>query len=164
LQVFSSQHLFSGYVGGDPLETRAAHCPDGWFRTGDLGFIQDGQITVTGRAKELLIINGANLAPQRIEQILCALPGVSNRQIYAFPVRGANSVTDELGIAFVPDSGVPIESTLTLIQGALASELRMQARHLLTLSASELPRTETGKVRRLELASRLEGARPSPPQ
>ncbi|MCF7976817.1 MAG: AMP-binding protein [Chromatiaceae bacterium] len=158
LQVFSSEHLFSSYVGGELDDTAAAHCADGWFRTGDLGTIRDGQVIITGRAKELLIINGANLAPQRIEQSLRTLPGILDRQIYAFPTRGPNSLTDELGIAFVPDPAYPPDSTRATIQGALAREFRLQARHLHPVTAAELPRTQTGKIRRLALASQLTAA------
>lgn len=153
LQVFSREELFSGYVGGEPGDTEAAFTADDWFRTGDLGVMRNGQITVTGRAKELLIINGANIAPQRIEQVLQGLPGILSGQVYAYPVRGPQSLTDELGIVFVPDPAQTPEHTCGLIQRTLAAEWRLQARELRAMAAAELPRTSTGKVRRLAMAA-----------
>ncbi|WP_040857501.1 AMP-binding protein [Thiorhodovibrio frisius] len=48
LQDYSRQHLFSGYVGGEPEDKTAALSADGWFRTGDLGVMNNGEITITG--------------------------------------------------------------------------------------------------------------------
>nr|WP_240810505.1 fatty acyl-AMP ligase [Formicincola oecophyllae] len=58
--------IMSGYFG-KPEETAACLSPDGWLRTGDLGYFLRGQIVVTGRAKDLIIINGRNIWPQDLE-------------------------------------------------------------------------------------------------
>lgn len=58
--------LMKNYFG-EPAETAKMLSPDGWLDTGDLGYTIDGQIVITGRAKDLIIINGRNVWPQDLE-------------------------------------------------------------------------------------------------
>ena len=53
---------------------------DGWLDTGDLGYTLDGEIVITGRAKDLIIVNGRNIWPQDIEWAVEALKGVRERR------------------------------------------------------------------------------------
>ncbi|MCF7976812.1 MAG: AMP-binding protein [Chromatiaceae bacterium] len=158
LQVDSADKGFSGYLGDDN-KSLATFSADGWFRTGDLGLIRDGQVTVTGRSKETLIIHGAKYLPERIERLVRDLPGIWQGQVYACPVRGADSVTDGLGIAFVPCPDGPFDDqlaqTVKAIRRRLAEQMRLPVREVLPLPASEIPRASTGKVRRLELGRRM---------
>ncbi|MEM8822493.1 MAG: fatty acyl-AMP ligase [Pseudomonadota bacterium] len=52
---------------GQPEQTAAALRPDGWLETGDLGYLRDGALVITGRAKDLIIVNGRNIWPQDLE-------------------------------------------------------------------------------------------------
>lgn len=58
--------MMEGYFGL-PEETAAVLTPDGWLNTGDLGYLCDGEIFITGRAKDLIIVNGRNIWPQDLE-------------------------------------------------------------------------------------------------
>lgn len=58
--------LMLGYFGA-PEETTRVLSPDGWLDTGDLGYLVEGQIVITGRAKDLVIVNGRNVWPQDLE-------------------------------------------------------------------------------------------------
>ena len=58
--------VMPGYFG-EPEASREVLSPDGWLDTGDLGYMLDGEIVVTGRAKDLIIVNGRNVWPQDIE-------------------------------------------------------------------------------------------------
>ncbi len=71
-------HVFAGYHG-DP-EGTAAVLADGWLRTGDLGVMDDdGFLTLTGRKRDLIVLsNGKNVVPQRIEQLLESRPAIAN--------------------------------------------------------------------------------------
>lgn len=62
----SGPSLMEGY-DGRPEETAAVLSEDGWLNTGDLGYLSDGEIAITGRAKDLIIINGRNIWPQDLE-------------------------------------------------------------------------------------------------
>ena len=76
--------LTPGYYS-DP-EASAAMYHDVWLDTGDMGYILDGQIVITGRAKDLIIINGRNIWPQDIEWAVEKVEGVRNGGVAAFSV------------------------------------------------------------------------------
>jgi fatty-acyl-CoA synthase len=63
---FRGPSVMAGYFG-QPELTRETLSPDGWLDTGDLGYLLDGQIVITGRAKDLIILNGRNIWPQDLE-------------------------------------------------------------------------------------------------
>src|SRR4029453_15017159 len=77
-------YLFSGYFQ-DP-EMTAQSMDDGWYRTGDLGFIADGEVFVTGRIKELLIINGRNYFAADLEAAVNLVDGVKPGRCVALGV------------------------------------------------------------------------------
>ena len=69
--------VFRGYEGDDTA-TDEVFAEDGWLRTGDLGTIDDGIITLVERKKEIMVTaSGKNVAPQRVENALCSSPLVS---------------------------------------------------------------------------------------
>jgi fatty-acyl-CoA synthase len=66
-QIFThGPSLMKGYFG-NPVETARVLSADGWLDTGDLGYVRGGEVVVTGRVKDLIIINGRNIWPQDIE-------------------------------------------------------------------------------------------------
>ncbi|MDZ4141007.1 MAG: fatty acyl-AMP ligase [Methylotenera sp.] len=81
--------VMSGYFEL-PEQTRLALSPDGWLDTGDLGYLVDGSIVVTGRHKDMLIINGRNIWPQDIESIAERQPELRSLDASAFCVPGAD--------------------------------------------------------------------------
>jgi len=74
----SGPSLMQGY-DSDEEATRDAFTPDGWLNTGDMGYMVDGELVITGRSKDLIIVNGRNIWPQDLEWAIesqCALgPG-----------------------------------------------------------------------------------------
>ena len=74
---------------GDPAATRDAFTSDGWYRTGDLGWMDDeGYVYVTGRIKELIIKGGENISPREIDDVLYRYPGVLEAAAVAVPDSG----------------------------------------------------------------------------
>ena len=85
----SGPSLTPGYFR-NPEATSAMY--DGaWMDTGDMGYLLDGQLVITGRAKDLIIINGRNIWPQDIEWAVEALPGVRQNGVAAFSVDDGKS-------------------------------------------------------------------------
>ncbi|HEY0572727.1 MAG TPA: AMP-binding protein [Pseudonocardia sp.] len=132
-----------------PAETEAA-LTGGWLRSGDLGRVrEDGYLELTGRSKELYKSGGELVMPKEIEELLSRHPGVS--QAYAVGV--PDERWGETGCVWVvreAGAAVTEEEILELCRGKLA---RFKVpKHVLFLTAEELPTTPTGKVRKFELA------------
>ena len=75
--------VMSGYFNL-PEETSHALCEDGWLNTGDIGYLVDGVLTITGRKKDLIIIHGRNIWPQDLEHVAETQPEVRAGDAVAF--------------------------------------------------------------------------------
>ncbi|HET8658793.1 MAG TPA: AMP-binding protein [Micromonosporaceae bacterium] len=97
-------NVISGYLDS-PEASAAAFTPDGWFRTGDLGVLdEDGYLTISGRAKELIITGGYNVYPREVEEVLRSHPGVADAAVVGAP----STEWGEAVVAFVvPAAGDP---------------------------------------------------------
>lgn len=141
-----------GYWGPDE-RTRVTIDDEGWVHTGDLGFFDDGgYLFLAGRANDLIIRGGENIAPEEVEAVLYEHPDV---------VEGAAAgVPDEewgervFAAAVVRDGSSCTEAELTAF---CAERLPGHKRPELVLLVDELPRTSTGKVVRRQLVPLLEG-------
>jgi fatty-acyl-CoA synthase len=80
--------VMSGYLN-DPRASAQSLSADGWLNTGDLGYLVGGQVVITGREKDLIIINGRNIWPQDLECLAEELSGVRPRDAAAFSVPDA---------------------------------------------------------------------------
>jgi len=83
--VVRGPSVMDGYYG-DPEATAAVMTDDGWLDTGDLGYITNGQLVVTGRRKDLVILNGLNIWPQDVEWAVEALEDVRGGDVACFSV------------------------------------------------------------------------------
>ena len=77
--------VMSGYFQ-DPEKTAETLSPDGWLDTGDIGYLADGRLYITGRKKDMMIIHGRNIWPQDLEYLAKSLPGVYYNDVAAFSV------------------------------------------------------------------------------
>jgi acyl-CoA synthetase (AMP-forming)/AMP-acid ligase II len=69
---------------------------DGWYLTGDYGYLSKGELFVTGRKKDMLIVGGKNVYPQDIESIACEVPGVHPGRVVVFGIFDERSGTEEV--------------------------------------------------------------------
>lgn len=88
-------HRFSGYYGNEEL-SRNAIDDEGWYKTGDLGFFHDGELFVTGRSKDLIIIQGRNFYPGDIERSVSEIEGISAGRVVAFGLPDDATGTEQL--------------------------------------------------------------------
>jgi len=83
--VIQGPSLMSGYFR-DAEATEQVLTPDGWLDTGDMGYVVDGTLFVTGRRKDLIIVNGRNIWPQDLEWLASTVEEVKSRDTAAFSV------------------------------------------------------------------------------
>ncbi|MGC9670711.1 class I adenylate-forming enzyme family protein [Planosporangium sp. 12N6] len=141
-----------------PAETALA-LRDGWVFSGDLGRIrEDGYIQVTGRSKELYKSGGELVMPKEVEDLLTALPGVSQ----AFAIGVPDDRWGEAGCVWIvpePDAKLTADDIIAVCKENLA---RFKVpKHVLFAEPSELPTTPTGKIQKFKLVqqarARIEG-------
>ncbi|MBV9012803.1 MAG: non-ribosomal peptide synthetase [Pseudonocardiales bacterium] len=148
-----------GYYNNSRATTNA-FTADGWFCTGDRGFLEAGRLTLSGRSKDSIIVNGVNYFSHDIETALEQLDGVEKSYVAAFPTRTAGSDTEELVITVVPspscDSEADLHRVLVAIRSTVVMHWGFRPALVLPLSRSEVPKTSLGKIQRSVLRSRLE--------
>lgn len=130
---------------------------DGWFETGDLGFLVDGELIVAGRAKESIIVRGVNYSCSEIEQVVNSVPGVEAGFTAACAVRRADSNREELAIFFhaPAEDDSRLTGLLREMQQSLVRQIGLQADFLLPVPKEAIPKTAIGKVQRAELVRRF---------
>ncbi|MEF3274550.1 MAG: acyl-CoA synthetase [Chloroflexus sp.] len=136
-------HLFQGYWR-NPTATAAAFTADGWFNTGDLGFVdRDGYFHITGRSRDLIISGGYNIYPREVEDVLAQHPAVAECVVYGQPDPDLGEVPVA---AVVTHPGVTVSAN-ELIEHCRA-RLAAYKRPRQVRFVASLPRNALGKVQR----------------
>ena len=140
----------AGYFNEPELTAKAF--AGGWLRTGDIGYLSEGDIFICGRDKELIIVNGRNYYPQDLEWEASKVKGVRKGNVIAFGTRKPLNDRERVVIAF--ETAVADEKAVE----ELASEVRKVVRtatgltidDVVPLAAGVLPKTSSGKLKRNE--------------
>src|SRR5262249_40926591 len=140
--------LFSGYHR-DEAATQAA-MKDGWLCTGDLGFLHDGELYVTGRLSDRLIVKGANIAPHELEWIAEQASGAGGScRAAAFSIaRGSGGEQAILAVETTERDPGRLAAMERDIRDRVGRSLALQLADLAWVRRGQLPRTTSGKVRR----------------
>lgn len=147
--------LLSGYLQTNgsiaPLELR-----DGWFPTGDLGTIENNQLTILGRSKALIIHGGRNIPLASIDLALHQVAGLDGKPVAAINLPDPITHTDRLVVAYACDGkrDPALESTLMQAAGSAA---KMPVAAICPLRSGDFPYTTSGKLRRNLLTERALG-------
>ncbi|ONI81467.1 hypothetical protein ALI144C_19235 [Actinosynnema sp. ALI-1.44] len=148
-----SERVTPGYF--DNPEANAEAFPDGdWFDTGDLAFVAHGSVTITGRAKEIIIVNGVHYHCHEIEDVVGALAGVTPSFVAAFGVPGPEGV-ERLAVVFVPSEPISAE-VVGGVRRALAERFGLASVLLVAVDQDSFDKTTSGKIQRVAMRARLQ--------
>jgi acyl-CoA synthetase (AMP-forming)/AMP-acid ligase II len=150
--VARGPQIFAGYF--DNPEASAETLRNGWLHTGDLGYLDTGgRLYVVDRKKDLIIRGGQNIYSAEVEEALYLHPAVAEAAVVGQP----DALYGEVVVAFVrlkPDTAVTAEDLDRFMLEQIAAYKRPVAYHFV----DDLPRTASGKVRKVELRERLRNA------
>ena len=149
--VFRGPSVTAGYFKNDAASQETIR--DGWLHTGDLGFIVDGRVYVSGRMKDLIILNGRNYYPQSIEWEVEQITGVRKGNVVSFSIRA--DVTEKL-VVVAESKTADKDALASTIKTAINSALGLKVDDVVVVPAGALPKTSSGKLQRRKTKSQYE--------
>lgn len=142
--------LMDGYLGEDRRDE--PWTPDAWLRTGDFGsFLSDGQLLVQGRADDIIVTGGENVAPQEVEAWLETVPGVASACVFSLPHAGWG---EEVVAALAID---PTRYSAHSLRKRLEEELATHKHPKRICLLDALPLNGSGKIDRAAVQARCVG-------
>lgn len=154
--AIQSDCLFEGYYNRPDLTQQVI--VDGWYRSGDLGFMLDGEVYVVGRKKDLLIIGGENIYPQDIEEIVSAHPAIHDGRVIAMGVYNANVGTEDVVVVAEVDSEAMSPDSAKLeqeIRSRIVAGLGIAMRTILLKPPKWIVKSTAGKAARSATREKL---------
>ncbi len=151
------ENVSAGYYAGArvPAAPVAAPVADSWVDTGDLGLFSEGQLVITGRAKDLVIVNGQNFYPHDFERLAQQVAGVDANRVVAAGAQSASGEGEVL-VVFVLHRG-SLESFVPKVQGirrTIAEQTGLEVAAVVPVS--QIPKTTSGKLQRYVLVRAYE--------
>ena len=147
-----SPAMMAGYL---PTEANADAFADGWYRTGDVGWMEpDGWLHITDRVKEMIKVKGFQVAPAEVEAVLLGHPAVADCAVFGVPDPDAGEAVTA-AVQLIPGADASVEELKALVADSLAAYKRLHTVHIV----EAIPRLPSGKTLRREL--KLQFAPPS---
>jgi fatty-acyl-CoA synthase len=143
-----SDSMLSGYYHRDDLTAQVIF--DGWYLTGDLGYIADGELYITGRKKDLIIVGGKNVYPQDLEAIANEVPGVYQGRVVAFGVPDERLGTEAIVLVCEVDTDDEDKRAEIgrEVRMRVAQQTETAVSNVLLVDARWLHKTSSGKIAR----------------
>lgn len=146
---FRGPSCMRGYYHNEAATARAVH-PDGWIESGDLAYIADGEVFITGRLKDLIIKGGRNLVPQEVEEVVGSVEGIRKGCVAAFGVPDEATGTERLIILAESRAESPGERDRLQreVIAAVAAGVGVPPDEVRVAPPGAVPKTPSGKIRR----------------
>ncbi|MGI9203323.1 MAG: non-ribosomal peptide synthetase [Woeseiaceae bacterium] len=124
---------------------------DDWLRSGDVGVIVDGDLVITGRSKDLIIVNGQNYYPHDIEEVIVQLDGLDFGKVVVSGVSSSTSQTEELLVFVLFRKDVEsFRDVADEVRTIVGEHVGLEIDHVIPVS--RIPKTTSGKVQRANMA------------
>ncbi|PWC90784.1 hypothetical protein TSH100_01765 [Azospirillum sp. TSH100] len=149
----SGPSVMRGYYN-NPEATRAVMSEDGWLDTGDLGYLRGGRLVITGRRKDVIILNGVNYYPQDIERVAAEVPGLDLNMVLACSVPMPGEEREGLALCLLHRKS--LESLIPLAEQVgdrVVQKIGVSVDFC--LAVPKIPKTTSGKVQRFHLVERF---------
>jgi acyl-CoA synthetase (AMP-forming)/AMP-acid ligase II/acyl carrier protein len=140
------QNVTQGYYE-NPAANAEALTADGWLRTGDLGLIHEGELYISGRAKEIIFVNGQNYYPHDLEAIAQRADGLELGKVVVTGARRSGAQTDEL-VAFVLHRGELVDFLAVATQVARLINEHTGLEVAQVVPVKRIAKTTSGKIQR----------------
>jgi acyl-CoA synthetase (AMP-forming)/AMP-acid ligase II len=143
-----SDCMLTGYYNRDDLTQKAFY--DGWYLTGDLGYMVEGEVYVIGRKKDLIIAGGKNIYPQDLESLANQVNGVHPGRVVAFGVFNPEIGTEEvIMVAEVDDHRIEKRKIIAdQIRHRVTKDSAIALRHVQIVDPKWILKTSSGKIAR----------------
>jgi acyl-CoA synthetase (AMP-forming)/AMP-acid ligase II len=124
---------------------------DGWYLTGDYGYMLDGEVYISGRKKDLIIVGGKNVYPQDLERIANTVPGVHPGRAVAFGVYSKKMGTEQVMLVAEVETNDPDEKQqiANQIRQTVTQDSAVALRHVHLVEDGWIVKTSSGKTARL---------------
>ena len=137
-------------IYGDAEATDSLFTDDNWLRTGDVGVIVDGDLVITGRSKDIIIVNGQNYYPHDIEEIAAHVEGLDLNKVVVAGVRTHESQTEELLVFALFRRDMDTFKILAKkVIDRIGEHTGLEVDHVIPVR--KIPKTTSGKVQRAAL-------------
>jgi acyl-CoA synthetase (AMP-forming)/AMP-acid ligase II len=132
-------------------QTTAKAFLDGWYLTGDYGYMLKGEVYITGRKKDLIIVGGKNIYPQDLERIAMTVPGVHPGRVVAFGIFSKRVGTEQVVLVAEVDTDEDVERKRIAdeIRQTVTQSSAVALRHVHLVEEGWIIKTSSGKTARL---------------
>jgi fatty-acyl-CoA synthase len=144
-----SDSLFHGYYDRPDLTAKALQ--DGWYRSGDLGFRQDGELFVIGRKNDLIIVAGKNIYPQDIEEIVYSHPAIHDGRVVAMGLLNPDLGTEDIIVVAEVEEEEQLNDGFAIersVKNAIVAELGVAVRAIYLKPPRWIVKSTAGKPAR----------------
>jgi fatty-acyl-CoA synthase len=133
-----------GYYGNGQASTECRR--DDWFRTGDLGYVVDGELVVCGRLKDVIIVGGRNVFPEDVERAAASVDGVRAGNVIAFGTEGRRG--REAVVVVAETKLEEIEAIRAAVAARVTDAVGVPPEDVVLVRPGSLPKTSSGKPQR----------------
>ena len=150
--------MMDDYLASDDPPARWAFDAEGWYRTGDLGFLREGHLYVTGRKKDVIIIGGVNVFPEDIEQAVSDVAGLRAGRVVAMGIEDVAAGTERLVVVAEVNAEAELENAdriETAIRRAVVTVAGVAPNRVFVVPQRWIVKSTAGKISRAETRARV---------